>query len=219
MELPSAGNYATGILFLDKDEALRQEAQIEFEKEAGELGLKILAWRDVPKDPTCLGSVAQNSEPHMVQVFIAGSDSGSFDRDEEGDPMASEVMEKRIYILRKSMTHKMAQKYADDGRFYVCSLSTKTIVYKGQFNPCQLWEYFEDLKDPDFKTYICIVHTRFSTNTFPSWERAHPNRYLAHNGEINTLKGNVNLMKAREGVMSSPDFGDNLSKVKQQICN
>ena len=100
------------------------------------------------------------------------------------------------------------------GRFYVCSLSTKTIVYKGQFNPCQLWEYFDDLKDPEFKTYLCIVHTRFSTNTFPSWERAHPNRYLAHNGEINTLRGNVNLMKAREGVMSSPDFGENLSKVQ-----
>ncbi len=126
--------------------------------------------------------------------------------------MENDALERRIYILRKAMTHKMAS--LDDGRrFYVCSLSTKTIVYKGQFNPCQLWQYFNDLKHPEFCTYLCIVHTRFSTNTFPSWERAHPNRFLAHNGEINTLRGNVNLMKAREGVMSSPDFGDNLSKL------
>ena len=102
---------------------------------------------------------------------------------------------------------------AEEKRFYVCSLSTKTIVYKGQFNPCQLWQYFDDLTHPDFLTYLCIVHTRFSTNTFPSWERAHPNRFLAHNGEINTLRGNVNLMKAREGVMSNPEFGENLSKL------
>ena len=94
------------------------------------------------------------------------------------------------------MTHKMASEI--EKRFYICSLSSKTIVYKGQFNPCQLWDYFDDLTNPDFATYLCIVHTRFSTNTFPSWERAHPNRFLAHNGEINTLRGNVNLMKARE---------------------
>jgi glutamate synthase (NADPH/NADH) len=125
--------------------------------------------------------------------------------------MDNEVMERRVYFLRKSMTHKME---ADEGlRFYICSLSTKTIVYKGQFNPCQLWKYFDDLTRQDFQTYLCIVHTRFSTNTFPSWERAHPNRLLAHNGEINTLRGNVNLMKAREGVMASPEFGDKLSQL------
>ena len=127
-----------------------------------------------------------------------------------GDPLENDVLDRRCYILRKSITHQMA---SEDRRFYVCSLSTKTIVYKGQFNPCQLWQYFDDLTDPDFLTYLCIVHTRFSTNTFPSWERAHPNRFLAHNGEINTLRGNVNLMKAREGVMSNPEFGENLSKV------
>ena len=133
------------------------------------------------------------------------------DRDEEGDLMENHVLEQRVYVLRKSFTHKMSQ--LEDRRFYICSLSTKTIVYKGQFNPCQLWDYFKDLQNPNFQTYLCIVHTRFSTNTFPSWERAHPNRLLAHNGEINTLRGNVNLMKAREGVMSNPEYGEKLSQV------
>ena len=209
LNLPDPGDYATGILFLDKNEALRQESKHLFEATADELGLKVLAWRDLPKDSSCLGQGAKNSEPHLCQVFVKGADSGSLDRDEEGDPMDNDLMERQVYLLRKVMTHKSSNRR----RFYVCSLSTKTIVYKGQFNPCQLWQYYQDLKSPDFTTYLCIVHTRFSTNTFPSWERAHPNRYLAHNGEINTLRGNVNLMQAREGVMSSPDFGENLNKV------
>lgn len=213
MTLPEAGGYATGILFLDKDETIRLETQQAFELQAVECGLKVIAWRQVPCQASCLGPVARGCEPYLAQVFLKGADTGSMDRDEEGDPMASDVMERQSYILRKSMTHKMFSEYGDSRRFYVCSLSTKTIVYKGQFNPCQLWQYFDDLQDPDFQTYLVIVHTRFSTNTFPSWERAHPNRILAHNGEINTLRGNVNLMKAREGVMSSPDFGDNLSKL------
>ena len=173
MELPEQGSYATGILFLDPNEKLREESQRLFEDAAAALDLKVFAWRDIPKNASCLGSVAQNSEPFLVQVFVKGADSGSMDRDEEGDPLENSVLERRCYILRKSITHQMAK---DEKRFYVCSLSTKTIVYKGQFNPCQLWQYFDDLTDPDFLTYLCIVHTRFSTNTFPSWERAHPNR-------------------------------------------
>ena len=98
-------------------------------------------------------------------------------------------------------------------RFYISSLSSRTIVYKGQFDPCQLWQYYLDLTKPDMETHLCIVHTRFSTNTFPSWERAHPMRFLAHNGEINTLRGNVNLMKAREGVMASDKFGEDLKQL------
>ena len=98
-------------------------------------------------------------------------------------------------------------------RFYISSLSSRTIVYKGQFDPCQLWQYYLDLTQPDMETHLCIVHTRFSTNTFPSWERAHPMRFIAHNGEINTLRGNVNLMKAREGVMASATFGEDLKKL------
>lgn len=129
----------------------------------------------------------------MIQVFVAANkDKTNFELD--------------LFMLRKIATHQVA-KMGQDRRFYICSLSNKTIVYKGQFNPCQLWEYFTDLTDKKFETHLCIVHTRFSTNTFPSWERAHPNRYLAHNGEINTLRGNVNLMQAREGVMANSSFG------------
>lgn len=211
INLPNASKYATGIFFLDQDQAARQESMDLFTQGAHELGLEILAWRDIPKDSSCLGQVARDTEPHMVQVFVGAGPNGSMDRDEEGEPMEDSVLERQVYVLRKSLTHRLQ---ADVGRrFYICSLSTKTIVYKGQFNPCQLWKYFVDLTRPDFQTYLCVVHTRFSTNTFPSWERAHPNRLLAHNGEINTLRGNVNLMKAREGVMASPEFGDKLAKL------
>lgn len=108
-------------------------------------------------------------------------------------------------MLRKRATHELTK---PGQRFYMCSLSTLTVVYKGLFNSDQLWLYYLDLLNPDFDTYLALVHTRFSTNTFPAWERAHPMRVLAHNGEINTLRGNVNCMKGREGVMKSDIFGD-----------
>ena len=124
--------------------------------------------------------------------------------------MEAKEINLKMFMLRKMATHSIP---ATGVRFYICSLSTKTIVYKGQFDPCQLWQYFTDLTQPSLATQLCIVHTRFSTNTFPSWERAHPMRYLAHNGEINTLRGNVNLMKAREGVMDSDKFGEDLKRL------
>lgn len=120
------------------------------------------------------------------------------------------VFTQQVFVLRKRATHELVK---PSRRFYICSLSTKTIVYKGLFTSDQLWEYYTDLINPDFDTYLALVHTRFSTNTFPSWERAHPLRVLAHNGEINTLRGNVNFMKAREGVMKSEAFGDDLKKL------
>lgn len=115
-----------------------------------------------------------------------------------------------MFVLRKSATHRILEL---GYRFYICSLSTTTIVYKGQFTPPQLWLYYADLQDPTFEVYLALVHARFSTNTYPSWERAHPLRLLAHNGEINTLRGNVNLMRAREGVMKSKRFGPDLAKL------
>lgn len=131
----------------------------------------------------------------MIQVFVSNPN------------VSGEEFDQKLFLLRKTATHRIPH---DNRRFYICSLSSKTIVYKGQFNPCQLWQYFSDIVDDNFKTHLCIVHTRFSTNTFPSWERAHPNRYLAHNGEINTLRGNVNLMQAREGVMFNSKFGNDM---------
>jgi len=193
LDLPEFGKYATGMFFLDAD--TQESVRADFTALGAGLGLKVLVWRPVAHDNACLGSMALKTEPTMFQVFLEAEDPD----------LAPEEFQKNIFILRKTATHKFTE-----SRFYICSLSTKTVVYKGQFDPCQLWEYYTDLKDPEFKTHLCIVHTRFSTNTFPSWERAHPMRYIAHNGEINTLRGNVNLMKAREGVMESRKLGDQL---------
>ncbi|KYN05005.1 Glutamate synthase [NADH], amyloplastic [Cyphomyrmex costatus] len=192
IELPEFGRYATGILFLDKK--THKEAEAAFEKLAKECNLKVLCWRNVPTDSSQIGQVAKKCEPYMRQVFVTG------DQD-------AETLKRQIFVLRKRSSHSISR---PELRYYICSLSLKTVVYKGQLTADQLWLYFTDLKSPKFETYLALVHTRFSTNTFPSWERAHPLRLLAHNGEINTLRGNVNFMKAREGVMSSQVYGDQL---------
>lgn len=196
IDLPPKGDYATGILFLDQSSSAM--AENHFEALAKELSLEVLCWRDVPVDNSSLGVVARSTEPLMRQVFVTGP---QLDR---------ETFQRQVFVLRKYATHRIP---SDELRFYICSLSTNTVVYKGQLTSTQLWTYFKDLKDPGFETYLALVHARFSTNTFPSWERAHPMRMLAHNGEINTLRGNVNLMSAREGVMHSRLFGQELQKL------
>ncbi|XP_035788808.1 glutamate synthase 1 [NADH], chloroplastic-like isoform X3 [Anopheles albimanus] len=195
IELPELGRYATGIFYLDK--TTHEEAEKDFNALAESLGLQVLTWRDVPTNQEAVGAVARKSEPLSRQVFVTS------DVDEE-------TFKRQVYVLRKRATHELQR---PGRRFYICSLTPKTIVYKGLFTSDQLWEYYEDLKNPEFLTYLALVHTRFSTNTFPSWERAHPLRVIAHNGEINTLRGNVNLMKAREGVMKSEQFGEELKKL------
>lgn len=202
IDLPPFGQYATGILFMDSQSTCDQDKiKQSFTSMAQKLGLNIILWRDVPKDNTCLGQVAIESEPKITQIFVVDSSAGHNNNSN---------FNQRIYILRKQSSHQLI---ADNLRFYCCSLSCETIVYKGQFTPNQLWEYYDDLKHQEFQTHLAIVHARFSTNTYPSWERAHPMRLLAHNGEINTLRGNVNLMRAREGVMKSKKFGDQLKKL------
>lgn len=199
--LPAKGEYATGIFFLDRSQSERTEKA--FEAEAARHGLKVLCWRTVPTDDTMLGPVARCTEPYMRQVFVTAAD------EQHGDDFKLDV-----FILRKASSHKIPQmNFGEPARFYICSLSADTIVYKGQLTSTQLWRYFNDLQDPAFETYMALVHARFSTNTFPSWERAHPLRILAHNGEINTLRGNVNLMRAREGVMHTSLFGDKLKEL------
>lgn len=193
VELPPFGRYATGILFLDKTH--HKESEDMFAKLAEECGLKVLCWRTVPTDSGGIGEVARSGEPFMRQVFVTG---------EEED---EEKLRRKVFMLRKQATHTIPK---PGSRFYICSLSIYTVVYKGQLTSDQLWTYFIDLKSPEYDTYLALVHTRFSTNTFPSWERAHPLRVLAHNGEINTLRGNVNFMKAREGMMQSKIYGDKL---------
>ncbi|CAH2075571.1 unnamed protein product, partial [Iphiclides podalirius] len=196
IDLPPFGKYATGIFFLDK--LHHQDIERKFKELAESLGLRVLCWRTVPTNNTTIGQVARNSEPYMRQVFVTG------------DIEDEEQLERQIFVLRKRASHELV---VPGARFYICSLSLRTVVYKGLLTSNQLWEYFKDLSNPAFTTYLALVHTRFSTNTFPSWERAHPLRVLAHNGEINTLRGNVNLMKAREGVMKSDLFGDDLKKL------
>lgn len=191
--LPESGKYATGIIYFDQSS--HEQVEKEFEALASSIGLKVLAWRTVPTDSSAIGKVARKSEPLSRQVFVIA-------------PNLSEVdFVRNVFVLRKRATHELT---LPDRRFYICSLSNKTIVYKGLFTSDQLWNYYTDLLNPEFDSYLALVHTRFSTNTFPSWERAHPLRVLAHNGEINTLRGNVNLMKAREGVMKSEIFGSKL---------
>ncbi|RZF40660.1 hypothetical protein LSTR_LSTR012761 [Laodelphax striatellus] len=190
VELPSLGQYATGIVYEDKTNSEQSEAT--FAQLANECNLNILCWRTVPTHRDGIGEVARNSEPFMRQVFVVPREGANLDE---------ESLKRQVFILRKRATHTIPKPGV---RFYICSLSHTIVVYKGQLTSDQLWTYFTDLKSPQFETYLALVHTRFSTNTFPSWERAHPLRYLAHNGEINTLRGNVNFMKAREGVMKSP---------------
>ncbi|CAN8017433.1 unnamed protein product [Ixodes persulcatus] len=175
------------------------QAEKEFEEEAASNGLKVLCWRTLPTDDSTLGSVARSTEPFMRHVFVVAT------RGQTGD-----AFKRDVFVLRKASSHKIP---TDKLRFYICSLSADTIVYKGQLTTTQLWRYFLDLQDPTCETYLALVHARFSTNTFPSWERAHPLRVLAHNGEINTLRGNVNLMRAREGVMHTTIFGDKLKEL------
>lgn len=197
IELPEPGFYATGIFYLD--EKSHCEVEAEFSDLAKSIGIEVIGWRTVPANPNAIGAVARKSEPLSRQVFV-GRPSG----------MDETTFERHVFVVRKRASHELIKA---GRRCYICSLSAKTIVYKGLFTSDQLWEYYTDLKDPEFETYLALVHTRFSTNTFPSWERAHPLRVLAHNGEINTLRGNVNLMKAREGVMQSELFGDQLKKL------
>lgn len=155
----------------------------------------------MPTDNEGLGESALAGEPAIFQVFV-------------GRPPAletAEAFERRLFVVRRQAERAMRD--AGQGAFYVASLSHRTLVYKGMLTAKQLRGYYPDLSDPAVETALALVHSRFSTNTFPSWERAHPNRYLIHNGEINTLRGNVNWMRARESLFSHPEFGDDLQKV------
>lgn len=210
VQLPPLGQYATGILFLDAHSSESRQSVVDaFTQLAAQLGVHVLLWRQVPKDSSCLGQVALESEPHILQVFLVDQEPQIDDgtNSTTNHQHSARSFRQRIFILRKYSTHQLLKQGL---RFYCCSLSCDTIVYKGQFTPSQLWKYYLDLQSPDLATHLAIVHARFSTNTYPSWERAHPMRLLAHNGEINTLRGNVNLMHAREGVMKSTKLGDQL---------
>ncbi len=204
--LPEVGQYGVGMVYGSPDPDTRKNGRQAFEKLVESEGLKVLGWRDVPTDNGSLGATAQASEPFMQQVFIARSpnlvDDLAFDR--------------KLFVLRK-LAHMAIRVSKIDEYWYPSSLSCRTIVYKGMLMTAQVGMYYPDLRDPDMESALALVHSRFSTNTFPSWERSHPYRYIAHNGEINTLRGNINWMLARQSMLESELFGDDMAKIKPVI--
>jgi glutamate synthase (ferredoxin) len=204
-KLPAFGDYGVGMVFLPKSRIERDGVKREVEKIISAEGQVLLGWRNVPTDNSALGKSAVAAEPHMAQVFIA---KGANIKDDA-------AFERKLYVIRKAAEQRIRYGNKIDGGkwFYVSSLSARTIVYKGMLMPEQVGAYYADLRDPAFTTALALVHSRFSTNTFPSWDRAHPNRYIAHNGEINTLRGNVNWMRAGQANFISDLFGKDIKKV------
>jgi glutamate synthase (NADPH/NADH) large chain len=204
VKLPPAGQYGTGMVFLPRDPASRLACEYEIERAIKDEGQLLLGWRDVPVDNTDLGESVKLVEPVVRQVFI-GRGKGV---------TVTDALERKLYIIRKSSGHAIqALELAHGKEFYVPSMSARTIVYKGMLLAHQVGVYYKDLQDARVMSALALVHQRFSTNTFPSWGLAHPFRMICHNGEINTLRGNVNWIRARQGAISSPILGRDLDKL------
>ena len=202
--LPPAGHYGVGMLFLPHDPDQRAACETALARIIREEGQLLLGWRTVPTDNSAIGATARRGEPFIRQVFIGRTAPGDDDL----------AFERKLYIIRKRVEQEIQRTELPGGRdFYFPSCSSRTIVYKGMLLTEQLASYYPDLADPLLDSALALVHSRFSTNTFPSWARAHPYRYVIHNGEINTLRGNVNWMRARESSLVSEAFGDDLPKL------
>ena len=203
INLPEIGCYGAGLVFMPHNPVQSQKCQAIFEKIIKEEGQQLLGWRDVPTDDSQVGPSAQASEPSFRQVFIGA-----------GQPMDMAAFERRLYVIRKRVEQAVWNAdLQEKNLFYIPSLSCRTIIYKGMLTGNQIEAMFPDITDPDIESALALVHQRFSTNTFPAWELAHPFRYIAHNGEINTVRGNINWMRAREALCASELFGDDLKKV------
>ena len=204
IDLPGVGHYGAGIVFLPRDDGERARCKAVIEEEIADAGQRLLGWRTVPTRPddADIGRAARASMPAMEQLFVAS--------DLEGD-----TLERKLYLVRKVATHRLRTDETLTERLllFFVSLSAKVIVYKGMLTPHQLFPFYPDLEDADYQSHLAMVHSRFSTNTFPSWDRAQPNRFMSHNGEINTLLGNKNWMNARQGVAKSDLFGEDLTKL------
>ena len=202
--LPEAGQYACGLVFLPRNPTKRRKLEEQLGHIVQSVGLTLLGWRTVPTDNSTLGETARLSEPFMRQVFIGRGP-------ELSDDMA---FERLLYVVRKRAYSEIRTSTIDGAEYwYVASLSFKTLVYKGMLMTEQLAQYFPDLQSPLMESALALVHSRFSTNTFPSWDRAHPYRYIAHNGEINTVRGNINWIKARESLFESELFGEHMREL------
>ncbi|MCA9187806.1 MAG: glutamate synthase subunit alpha, partial [Planctomycetales bacterium] len=177
--LPAPGRFAAGIVFLPTDAVERQKCKDTVDRIVAEQQQGLAGWRTVPIDPdrADIGPTARASMPHIEQLFITA-----------GDNLEGEAFERQLYLIRKRASHELRNdtSLTQRQKFYVCSMSTKVIIYKGMLTPDQLLPFFRDLNDPSYTTHLAMVHSRFSTNTFPSWDRAQPNRFMSHNGEINT---------------------------------
>ncbi|MDA0804248.1 MAG: glutamate synthase large subunit [Proteobacteria bacterium] len=204
--LPAAGQYAVGNIFLPQNDAEREFCRTTINNIIQEEGQTLVGWREVPTDATGadVGPAALAAQPRIEQLFVAAAEG-----------LNQEEFERKLYVIRKRFSHKLRgdSSLTEAKQLYACSLSTKVIVYKGMLTPGQLFPFYKDLMSPKFETHLAMVHSRFSTNTFPSWDRAQPNRFMSHNGEINTLRGNVNAMVARQGTAKTDVFGDKLESL------
>lgn len=204
IHLPDSGEYGVGKVFLPDNRNQRRRFEKIIEEIIANEGQKLLGWRKVPTDNMYLGDTAKACEPFVRQVFIGRGQSIT-------DDMA---FERKLYVIRRRAENAIRYAGLPGGDFfYIPSMSHKTIIYKGMLTAQQVGTFYPDLADPLVETAIAVVHSRFSTNTFPSWGRAHPFRYLIHNGEINTLRGNENWMHARQSMVASELFGDDLKKL------
>ena len=202
IQLPALGDYAAGIVFLPVNPEDRNTIQQWFEHIIHEEGQKFLGWRDVPHDETKIGRVARSVMPTFKQIFI-----------QRGIHTPQAAFERKLYVIRKRLYNTVQEStLRERNYYYFCSLSSKTLVYKGQLMAGQLSTFYIDLDDTDMISAIALVHSRYSTNTFPTWALAHPYRMIAHNGEINTFRGNVNWMRAREMQFVSEAFGEDMEK-------
>src|SRR5580693_3057429 len=201
--LPKSGTYGVGMTFLPVEKHQRLTSEGILERIIKEEGLALLGWRDTPVYASAIGRVARASQPYIQQIFVRCAPG-----------MDEDAFERKLYVVRKRAESEIRESGIEDAEmFYIPSLSCRTIVYKGLLLAQQITNFYRELADPDVVSALCLVHQRFSTNTFPSWQRAHPYRYVAHNGEINTLRGNVNWMHARQSLLASPLFGDDLKKL------
>src|SRR5919198_877432 len=204
VHLPKPGQYGVGMIFLPPDQEQRQLCEQRFAAIVREEGQEVLGWRDVPTHDSDLGDTAKSCKPFIRQIFIRRNAAIQDDL----------AFERKLYVIRRRAENLIRYGGMAGGEyFYIPSLSYKTLIYKGMLVPCQVVTFYPDLSDPLVETAIAVVHSRFSTNTFPSWARSHPYRYLIHNGEINTLRGNENWMHARQSLLASELFGDDLPKL------
>src|SRR5687767_5970593 len=204
VKLPPAGQYGVGMVFLPRDPASRIACEYEIERAIKDEGQVLLGWRDVPVDNSDLAEPAKKLEPVIRQVFIGRGRRVT----------VTDALERKLYIIRKSSGHAIQALKLEHGKeFYVPSMSARLVCYKGMLLAHQVGEFYLDLKDARVESALALVHQRFSTNTFPSWDLAHPFRMICHNGEINTVRGNVNWIRARQGAISSPVLGEDLGKI------